>query len=118
MWLGRPLRVRQTQTDPGNAHCCIIHNYSQHFLCRNLSVCSPTTFHDATAYNAIYVDCSDFHGFACRPHAMERPPQILPDTVAGAKASRQPRSASIVTGLRRRLTQKLFRFGHFGIPFL
>src|SRR5215472_1440479 len=32
------------------------------------------------------------------------------------KASRQPLSASIVTGSRRRLTEKLFRFGHFGIP--
>jgi hypothetical protein len=49
---------------------------------------------------------------------MGRPPQIL-DAVAGAKASRQPLSASIiVTGSRRRLTEKLFRFGHFGIPFL
>jgi len=38
--------------------------------------------------------------------------------VAGAKASRQPLSASIVTGSRCRLTEKLFRFGHFGIPFL
>src|SRR5262245_3049446 len=34
---------------------------------------SPTMFHDATAYNAIYVDCSDFHGFACRPHAEPGP---------------------------------------------
>jgi hypothetical protein len=38
--------------------------------------------------------------------------------VAGAKASRQPLCGSIVTGSRRRMTQKLFRFGHLGIPFL
>jgi hypothetical protein len=45
-----------------------------------------------------------------------RPPQIL-DPVAGAKASRQPLCVSIVTGSRRSMTQKLFRFSHFGIPF-
>ena len=38
--------------------------------------------------------------------------------VAGAKASRQPLCVSILKGSRRRLTKKLFRFGHFGIPFL
>src|SRR5215831_3218481 len=37
---------------------------------------------------------------------------------AGAKASRRPLSDFIVTGSRRGMTQKLFRFGHFGIPFL
>ena len=44
-------------------------------------------------------------------------PQIL-DPVAGAKASRRPLCVSIATGSRRSKTQKLFRFGHFGIPFL
>jgi hypothetical protein len=43
-----------------------------------------------------------------------RPPQIL-EPVAGAKASRQP---LCVTGSLRIMTQKLFRFSHFGIPFL
>src|SRR5262249_11344415 len=51
--------------------------------------------------------------------AMRRSPQnfrIPP--VAGAKASRHPLCVSIVAGSRRRMTQKLFRFGHFGIPCL
>src|SRR5262249_18455639 len=37
---------------------------------------------------------------------------------AGAKASRRPLCVSIAIGSRRSKTQKLFRFGHFGIPFL
>jgi hypothetical protein len=37
---------------------------------------------------------------------------------AGAKASRRPLCVSIATGSRRSKTQKLFPFGHFGIPFL
>src|SRR6516162_9934642 len=48
---------------------------------------------------------------------MGRPPQIL-DPVAGAKSSRRLLCVSIATGSRRSKTQKLFRFGHFGIPFL
>src|SRR5262249_38122982 len=49
--------------------------------------------------------------------ALRRLPQILA-SVAGAKASRQPPCVSIVVGSHRSVTQKLLRFGHFGIPFL
>src|SRR5438552_11063767 len=48
--------------------------------------------------------------------AMGRPTPDSPDPVAGAKASRQPLCVSIVTGSRRSMTQKLFRFCNFGIP--
>ena len=40
------------------------------------------------------------------------------DPVAGTKASRRPLCVYIATGSRRSKTQKLFPFGHFGIPFL
>jgi hypothetical protein len=43
--------------------------------------------------------------------------QIL-DPLAGAKRSRRPICVSIFTGSRRSMTQKLFRFRNFGIPFL
>ena len=42
-----------------------------------------------------------------------------PDSRSSSRreASRQPLCVSIVTGSRRSMTQKLFRFSHFGIPF-
>ena len=44
------------------------------------------------------------------------PPDL--DPVAGTKASCRPLCVYIATGSRRSKTQKLFPFGHFGIPFL
>jgi hypothetical protein len=50
---------------------------------------------------------------------MGRPPQILDSSIRRESfASRRPLCVFIATGSRRSKTQKLSRFGHFGIPCL